>query len=285
LNDTSYVSLAHVVAAIYKNTELKNDWAFRDDAEGGNSLYLWRVPEAEEGSVVYYLGYGGSRSGTNYRKAWGIMHNQKMYITGFDKVKVDNDDEILIFQIADNLIPWTVTHLTTGPDTLKLNEQANLQLMKYSCAMNADRSVLINSSEVLAFQNVQLELKNSEKSGSTYRTDEFGKLAVKMEKAGDYLFVSGIDESRLFVETATQTGGFEMPVSNYRAFPNPFTNYLNFENHHLVDKVEVFDLQGHVVYSKSNPALTIDLSALTKGIYLLKIISGSEIYEQKLIKN
>lgn len=285
LNDTSYVSLAHVVAAIYKNTELKNDWAFRDDAEGGNSLYLWRVPEEEEGSVVYHLGYGGSRSGTIYRKTWIVMHNQNMYVTGFDKVKLNNDDEILIFQINDNLIPWSVTNLTTGSDTLKLNEQANLQLMRYSCTMRYDRSVFINSSEVLAFQNVQLELKNSEKSGSTYRTDEFGKLTVKMDKAGDYLFVSGIDESRLFVETATKTSGFDSQTSNYRAFPNPFTKYLYLENHYFVEKVEVFDLQGRMVYTERNPASSIDLSTLSKGIYLLKIISENGFFQQKLIKN
>jgi hypothetical protein len=284
LNDTTFVSLAHAIAAIYKNTDLKNEWAFRDDAEGGNALYLWRVPEADEGSVVYHLGYGGSRTGTNYRKAWVAVHNQKMYMTGFDKIKIDNDDEILIYQINDNLNPWSVTHLTTGPDTLKLNELANLQFMKYSCAMNADRSVLINSSEVFAFQNVKLVLKNSE-IDVAYRTDEFGKVTVKMDKAGDYLFVSGIDESRLFVETATKTSGFNSPVNKYKAFPNPFTKFVNIGNRLLVERVEVFDLQGCMVFTEFNPAATIDLSFLPSGVYLLKVIADKEIFQQKLIKN
>ena len=70
LTDTSFVSLADAVAAAYRNTNLENEWAFRDDAEGGSALYLWRIPEIEEGSTVYHFGYGGSRTSTTYRKTW-----------------------------------------------------------------------------------------------------------------------------------------------------------------------------------------------------------------------
>jgi hypothetical protein len=284
LTDTSFVSVAHALAAIYKNTELENEWAFRDDAEGGSALYLWRIPETDEESTVYHLGYGGSRTSASNRKMWVVMLNQQPFVTGLDKIKVNNNDEILVYQIADNEIPWSVTHLTTGSDSLKLNQTVDLQLMNYFCSMNQNRIVSINSSEVLAFQTVQFELQNSTKSGTTYTTDEFGKLAVTIDKAGDYLFVSGIDASKLFVDSTT---GNKINLANElscKVYPNPFTNYFLIECSSTVHSVEVVDLQGRIVYSEPYSQTKIDLSHLPSGFYILKVKSESQVFQQKLIK-
>ena len=284
LTDTSFVSLAHALAVTYKNTELENEWAFRDDAEGGSALYLWRIPANEEGSMVYHSGYGGSRTSASYRKTWVVMLNQQPYVTGLDKIKVNNNDEILVYQIADNEIPWSVTHLTTGSDSLKLNQNVDLQLINYFCSMNQNRTVSINSSEVLAYQTVKIELQNSTKSGTTYTTDEFGKLAVTIEKAGDYLFVSGLDASKLFVESTTSNGTNFSNGLSCKVYPNPFSNYLRIECFSAVQSVEVVDLQGKIVYSEPNSQAKIDLSYLPSGLYILKVKSGKQVFQQKLIK-
>lgn len=284
LTDTSFVSVANVLAATYKNTELENEWAFRDDAEGGSALYLWRIPEIEEGSTVYHSGYGGSRTSAAFSKTWVVMLNQQPFVTGLDKIKVNNNDEILVYQIADNEIPWSVTHLTTGSDSLKLNQTVDLQLMNYFCSMNSNRTVSINSSEVLAYQTVKIELQNSTKSGATYTTDEFGKLAVSLDKAGDYLFVSGIDASKLFVDSTTGSENNLAHGLSCKVYPNPFTNWLRIECSSAVQSVEVIDLQGRIVYSESNLQAKIDLSHLPAGFYILKVKSGSQVFQQKLIK-
>ena len=285
LTDSSFVSLAHAVAAIYKDTDLENEWAFRDDAEGGSSLYLWRIPETDEGSVVYHSGYGGSRTSASYRKAWIIMLNQQPFVAGFDKIKMNNNDEILVYQIADNEIQWSVTHLTTGSDSLKLNQNVDLQLMRYFCSMNQNRYVSINSSEVLAYQNVKVELQNSTKSGTTYTTDEFGKLAVSLDKAGDYLFVSGMDASKLFVESTT---GIKTNFSNglsCKVYPNPFTDNLRIESLLPIQSIEITDLQGRIVYSEAFSQSEINLNHLSSGFYILKVKSGKQVFQQKLIKH
>jgi hypothetical protein len=284
LTDTSFVSLADAVAAIYLNTELENEWSFRDDAEGGSALYLWRIPEIDEGSTGYYFGYGGSRTSESYRKTWMVMLNQESFVTGLDQIKVNNNDEILVYQIADNELPWSVTHLTTGTDSLKLNQTADLQLMKYNCSMNQDRAVVINSSEVLAYHTVQIELQNAIKSATTYLTDEFGKLALSFDKAGNYLFVSGMDESRLYVESLTSNS---IQISNkysFKVYPNPFTDHLRIESQLPVQSIEIADLQGRVVYAKAYLNEGIDLPHLSIGLYILKIRSGNQVFQQKLIK-
>lgn len=284
LTETSFVSLAHALAAAFKNTELENEWAFRDDAEGGSALYLWRIPETDEGSIVYHFGYGGSRASDSYRKTWVVMLNQQPFVTGLDQIKVNNNDEILVYQIANNQTPWSVTHLTTGLDSLMVNENVELQLIKYFCTMNQDRSVSINSSEVLAYQTVQIELQNSSKSGTTYTTDEFGKLSLSMNQSGEYLFVSGMDVSKLFVESIT---GNDISLANrlaVKVYPNPFTDYLRIEGSLPIQLIEIVDLQGRIVYSELYSQGQIDLHHLSSGFYILKVQSGKQVFQQKLIK-
>ena len=213
------------------------------------------------------------------------MLNQQPFVAGFDKIKMNNNDEILVYQIADNEIQWSVTHLTTGSDSLKLNQNVDLQLMRYFCSMNQNRYVSINSSEVLAYQNVKVELQNSTKSGTTYTTDEFGKLAVSLDKAGDYLFVSGMDASKLFVESTT---GIKTNFSNglsCKVYPNPFTDNLRIESLLPIQSIEITDLQGRIVYSEAFSQSEINLNHLSSGFYILKVKSGKQVFQQKLIKH
>lgn len=284
LTDTSYVSLAHVVAAVYKTTDLENEWAFRDDIEGGSALYLWRIPENDLGSIVYYFGYGGSRTSEAHRKTWIIMLNQQPYITGLDKIKVNNNDEIVIYQVADNEIPWSVTHLTSSSDSLKVNQNVVVQLMKYSCSMNQNRTVSVNSSDVLAYQAVLLEPQSPTKSGTNYTTDEFGKLALTMDKAGDYLFVSGMDASKLFVSSTT---GNQLNIAkglSCKVYPNPFTDQLRIECLSQIRSVQIVDIQGKIVYSEPYYQAEIPLKFLSSGFYILKVKSENQVFQQKIIK-
>jgi hypothetical protein len=284
LSEPAFVSLAHVIAAISKTTESSGEWAFRDDLSGENSLYLWRVPEYDTGSVVYHFGYGGSQSSSAQRKTWVVMINQEVYLSGLDQIKVNNNDEILIYQIEDNQISWPVTRLTASKDTLQLNQKVDLELMKYICKMNPDRSVQIVASEVLAYQSVQIVIENSIKSAITYRTDEFGKLAVIMDKPGDYLFSSGIDALKIIVESTTNLHDSK-GISGFRLFPNPFTDKLFVESALDIDQFEIINLQGQVVYKSSFTGNAIDLSFLEPGIYFFCLQSDHEIIRQKIVKN
>lgn len=284
LTDTSFVSLADAIAAIFKEADLEGEWAFRDDAEGGSQLYLWRVPELEEGSTVYHLGYGGSRTSVSYRKTWVVMLNQQNYVTGLNKVRVNNEDEILIYHVPDNQLPWQVTHLTTDSDSLKVSQPVNIQLMKYSCSMNAERTVAINSSEVMAYHTVQVNLQDALKSGEIYTTDEFGKAEVTFEMAGEYQLRSGIDVSKLWVETVT--GGFDEINAHLTCsiFPNPFSDVIHIYSNSPVQWVEIVNMQGGVVYSEKKPSSIIQVHHLAQGMYLIRIKSVEGWISRKLLK-
>jgi hypothetical protein len=284
LTETSFVSLADVVAAEYKNTELNNEWAFRDDAEGGFALYLWRVPENDEGSIIYYSGYGGSRTSVSTRKAWIVMLNQQAYVTGLDKIRVDNNDEVLIYHVTDNSLPWTVTQLTSETDSIKVNQSVEFQMMKYSCSMNQDRQVTINSSEVMVNQTVTAEAQIPAQSSVNFTTDEYGKAMVNLTTAGHYRLFAGIDEATLVVQSTTgihdiSNGGF-----NCRVYPNPFQDNLFIEGAQQGATVEIADNYGKIVYTTDYTQKEISLSSLPAGFYVLRVKEGKRIFLQKLLK-
>lgn len=284
LTDTSFASLADAVAAVFKDTEFAEEWAFRDDVEGGSALYLWRVPEQDEGSMTYHFGYGGSRTSDSFRKTWVVLLNQQSYVTGLNKVRINNNDEILIYHIADHQTPWQVTHLTTNSDSLAVNQTLDLRLMKYLCSMNQDRSVAVNSSEPIAGQTVQINLQGTTSSRETYITDEFGQLAVGFTKAGEYGLIAGTDLSKLWVKMAT---GSEMSFTDVQAilvYPNPFTDEISLSSAQPVQWAQIIDLRGKVVYQEQYPSARIHLKHLPRGFYILKAKAGNLVSQQKIIK-
>lgn len=284
LTDTSFVSLADVVAAVYKNTELDNEWAFRDDAEGGFALYLWRIPEDEEGSTVLYSGYGGSRSSASTHKTWVVMLNQQAYVNGLDKIRVNNNDEVLIYHLTDNSLPWAVTQMTSKTDSMKVNQQAEFQLMKYSCSMNPDRQVMINSSEVMVNQTVTAEAQIQALNSKNYTSDEYGKVMVDFSSAGIYGLISGIDEARVVVTSATGVNEMNDNDLHCRIYPNPFHDKLFIEGELKGATIEIADNYGKIVYSATYHQKELSLSSIAAGFYVLSVKEGKKVFRQKLLK-
>lgn len=76
---------------------------------------------------------------------------------------------------------------------------------------------------------------------------------------------------------------------NFDMFPNPAAENLNIQLPSGVEKasVEFYDYVGRLALSKkvSNLDSKIDVNSLSKGVYLLKVITDSKIGSQTFIKN
>lgn len=75
--------------------------------------------------------------------------------------------------------------------------------------------------------------------------------------------------------------------STISVFPNPFTNSVTIESSDLsLSKVEVFNTIGQVIASEKGEVnqMTLDLNNVTRGVYIVKITSGYQVYSQKVIK-
>lgn len=66
-------------------------------------------------------------------------------------------------------------------------------------------------------------------------------------------------------------------------FPNPTTGYVTFESKEEIESIEIFSLTGQVVKSFYNTK-RIDISEMTPGIYMARVISGNKISTKRLIK-
>lgn len=68
--------------------------------------------------------------------------------------------------------------------------------------------------------------------------------------------------------------------------PNPFVDFINVNSKAEINKVEVYDLTGKLVYSAQpdKEKAKLNLTFLPKGIYMLKIISEGKVQAYKIIK-
>ena len=125
--------------------------------------------------------------------------------------------------------------------------------------------------------------------------DLFGNAAV-VGSFGANSFIVGAD-------TLTRTGTEEVFVSKYRCannvgihelgngetisiYPNPSNGIFTLNSKSAKGEIYIYNLLGEVIYkSKMNSSVSrIDLSEHANGIYFVRVISGSEIYSGKLLK-
>ena len=87
-------------------------------------------------------------------------------------------------------------------------------------------------------------------------------------------------------KTVGELGNNDNILSNVVIYPNPATNNLNIQNAEN-SSIKVFDLLGRIVVLENNISLNqqLDVSKLTTGTYLIKIINGNQVKTDKFIIN
>jgi poly(3-hydroxybutyrate) depolymerase len=76
-------------------------------------------------------------------------------------------------------------------------------------------------------------------------------------------------------------------ANNFKLYPNPVDNVLNINSKSMIDKLEIYDLNGRLLFETKQKEnnLSLDLSFLATGIYNLKIINSENSSSRKIIKN
>jgi hypothetical protein len=79
--------------------------------------------------------------------------------------------------------------------------------------------------------------------------------------------------------------GLNQTTSNWITItPNPSNGIfsINSDNLNLIE-IEIYNLQGTIVYKSSSSNASIDLSKEPKGVYLLKATSGNKLLTNKIV--
>lgn len=72
--------------------------------------------------------------------------------------------------------------------------------------------------------------------------------------------------------------------NNLILFPNPAVETLNILSKKSLELIEILNLSGQVVFREKNPNNKINISKLSSGAYIVKVISNSDVLVSKFIK-
>jgi hypothetical protein len=72
---------------------------------------------------------------------------------------------------------------------------------------------------------------------------------------------------------------------SFSVYPNPTSSFVNIHSKETIDKIELFDINGRLIFTKPNNS-QIDISNLSVGIYMLKVVDvDGKSSTKKIIKN
>lgn len=75
-------------------------------------------------------------------------------------------------------------------------------------------------------------------------------------------------------------------ASKIGVYPNPTSDFINIATTETISKIEVYNVIGKKVISISKLINNkVDLSSLSKGMYILKLTDGNSVATKKIVKN
>ena len=86
------------------------------------------------------------------------------------------------------------------------------------------------------------------------------------------------------------TGKGSTGIGNYTdnnyifIFPNPVQNTLYIQSSPIIEQISIYDISGRMLKQIANPSLEINVSSLTKGIYLVKVKMEEGEVIRKIVK-
>ena len=79
-------------------------------------------------------------------------------------------------------------------------------------------------------------------------------------------------------------GTSEFNSVEFDMYPNPVKNTLNIKSQEAISNVAVYDLLGKVVISSNKVNNFLDVSALSNGVYIIKLTSDKGVVTKKFVK-
>ena len=99
----------------------------------------------------------------------------------------------------------------------------------------------------------------------------------------------GKDATSNYVTTQAECDNLqneEFVANSFSVYPNPVNDILNIEstNNNVIQKIIVYDLMGKAILEQKGENTQLNLSNITSGLYLVKIITENESIVKKIVK-
>ena len=100
------------------------------------------------------------------------------------------------------------------------------------------------------------------------------------------MHTAGVNASDVFNTCPSTASVDDNNILDAQVYPNPTTGLLTISSAEAISAVEVYNVIGKRVLQVTNVVNnSVDVSSLSKGMYILKIASGDSIATKKIIKN
>jgi PKD repeat protein len=157
-----------------------------------------------------------------------------------------------------------------------------VELLRYSGTANSMRSIedlrfisfLPDESEWKSF-NVDMNIAKSLTSAAIeFRFTSFGEQNIYLDNLAIGVWPTSISSA---------------PETKIEAYPNPATDKIFIKGVSSLENssIELFDLSGRAISNieiNTQNEVSIDISALEKGVYFLKVQSENQVYSKQIIK-
>jgi len=231
--------------------------------------------------------------------------------SGVNSVKITNSDEMLQSGIyitslpayakttfscdvfvpefggSDNVIALFTTD--GGLATVNFNYQGNVRVANFSTSLyetvaTYTANTWYNLRVDIDFPAKQVKYYLNNTLIQTATTTRTGTTLEELDFIIDNFGSDAYFDNVQFRDTSTLATSEVSKKDMFRVYPNPTVDVVNFEVAGKINSVEVYDAAGKLVKTANDGAKSINVSALSKGNYVVKVKTEDASYTKKVIK-
>lgn len=197
------------------------------------------------------------------------------------------DTEVTHFNIAGHPNPLILTVENSGADSMTVTG---------SCPVNTIDVLIVNSvsgggaASAATITNGVATIDLTWPAGTMPATTTFEVLWSDDQTGGNNMVNAGTGDDALgnidTTNVCPTASVKDISFYNIDVYPNPTSNVINVRSEFTIDNLSVFDLMGRTVKQQisNNKEFSLDVSDLSRGIYLVKLSSGEKEAVTKFIK-
>ncbi len=234
--------------------------------------------------MIWQFGELGYDYSINTCQDGSINNNCRTYPKPLHWDYLNNSDRLKLFDVYSAMLRLRSQFdvFTSGQETLAVNGD----IKKIQLSLNNQNITLMGNFGM----SLNTITPNFQHTGTWYEFFTGNELSVTDLNAnlllnpGEYRLYSD-QKLPAFKDLATSVSG-SFPQSGLHIYPNPVTDKLQVESSITVQNIELYSIDGKVVYqSKPNTNnISISLNHLKTGIYFLRVQTNNQLFTEKIVK-
>ena len=271
--------------ALYGGDWIKdNDGAWSKLSEGSDLDYNWALQVKGDGQV---------------QKVWGQLDIYYGNTLPASETKITVTVNSTDFE--EDTYTANIVVLTNDPENPRFDLPLIMVVSEEAPPSNADmKEITVNGIpatptseleyEILLSCTTQIVIVATPEDEEADVTGDEGEHTVKCLSVNNYTFTvtaqDGVTKKvyKLKVSIEDDPPAISEIDNTIKLFPNPVSDYLNITSDYTIETIAIYDLTGKMVKQVKQPGVSVNLSDLSAGYYLLKVTTEQGDAMHKFVK-